>query len=189
MATENKQGFFARLADKLRESAEKAKENEEQRKAAAALEKQQQKEVTAYSETSDREYTLKPYFAECTCRDWQKKRSDAYGPFALCKHLVRHYMMHPDDAREDIQPFQSMLLDFAIADKGMPYMGEVHDYGDIEGMAYIFTGFADRLPWVNVYTQSTGEERLGYNFQTQRWAKDRQPSYAKELEILIEKAQ
>ena len=180
----HKAGFMERWRD----SVEKAKESEVQRKAAVALEKKRQKQVTAYSQTSDREYTLLPYFAECTCPDWHSKRRDAHGPFALCKHLVSHYVTYPDDTPEDIQPFRGMLLSFAIAEKGIPPMGKIGDYGEIEGRGYLFTGYADSLPWVNVYTDVTGDERYGYNIQEERWAKNEQPPHAKELEALIEAA-
>ena len=139
---------------------------------------------TVYSLASDKTYEIHPFLTVCSCPDWEKKRYDADGPFAVCKHLAGHYAHHQDDVPDDLKPYQKLIAYFGWEDKGIPYQGEVYEYGVIDDMAYLFTGYTDRLPWMNVYTDIGGTERYGVNYETGRWASGIDPSYA---DILLER--
>lgn len=142
---------------------------------AKEYEKKAQLTRTAYSTTSDKEYELRPFLTMCSCPDWEERRSDAEGPFAVCKHLANHYVCQPDEMPGSLLSYKSMFLSFSIEEKGMPPQGEVYGYGVIEGNAYLFTGYADSLPWVNVYTDYTGTQKFGVNIETGRWARGEEP--------------
>lgn len=132
-----------------------------------------------FSLTSDRTYEIRPYLSTCSCPDWESRRADADGPFAACKHLTGHYAHHQNEIPDDLIPYQKLLCYFGYEDKGIPPQGTVYGYGVIDGMAYLFTGYADSLPWVNVYIDITGTERYGFNIETGRWAKGEEPVHAK----------
>lgn len=138
---------------------------------------------TAYSRTSDKEYEIRPFLVSCTCPDWEERRSGADGPFAVCKHLASHYLCHEDEIPRHLLPYKDLLLSFSIEGKGIPPQGEIYGYGRAEDNAYLFTGYADRWPWVNVYTDFTCTKKFGVNLETGRWSHgDEPPGAARILE-------
>ena len=139
---------------------------------------------TAFSSTSDKEYEIRPFMVTCTCRDWEERRSDAEGPFAVCKHLANHYACQCDEIPESLLPYKNLFLSFSIEGKGIPPQGDVFGYGVVDGNAYLFTGYADSLPWVNVYTDY-GTEQFRFNITNGRWARDNAPQSAEQIAIQI----
>lgn len=134
--------------------------------------------TTVFSMTSDKEYELRPFLSICSCPDWKKMRSDADGPFAVCKHLANYYVCHEEKIPTHLLPYRCMFLSFSIAEKGMPKQGAVSGYGVIDDCAYIFTSHADNRIWVNVYTSYTGIQQFGVNIETDMWARGEEPPFA-----------
>lgn len=139
---------------------------------------------TIYSSNSDKEYEIHPFLIICSCPDWRSRRHDADGPFAVCKHLAGHYVSFPEEMPEELAPYRHLILYFSCEDKGLPHQGEICEHGVIDDMAYLFTGYADSLPWVNVYTDAGGTERYGVNYETGRWANGKEPPHA---DVLLER--
>lgn len=135
---------------------------------------------TVYSLTSDKEYEIRPFVARCSCPDWEERRMGASGPFRVCKHLSRHYALHQDDLPDELKRYADLIAHFGYEDKGVPPQGEFYMYGIEDDMAYLMTGYADSLPWVNIYTDFS-TERYGFNLETGRWAKGKEPPFAKKL--------
>lgn len=154
------------------------KEQAEQLAKEQELKKKMQITRTAYSHNSDREYEMHPFFSRCSCPDWEKKRCKADGPFAVCKHLANYYLGHKDEMPEELNPYIDFILYFSIEEKGLPPQGDVYGYGVIDDMAYIFTGYSNSLPWVNVYIDVTGTQRYGYNMDSGKWASGEEPFHA-----------
>lgn len=141
---------------------------------------------TAYSMTSDKEYELRPFLAQCSCPDWEERRVGAFGPFRICKHLSGHYALHKEELPDELKPYAALIANFGYEDKGVPPQGAFYGYGvtDDGGMAYLMTGYDDSLPWVDMYTDFS-TERYGFNLETGRWAKGKEPPFA---EMLAQKA-
>ncbi|MDL2275587.1 SWIM zinc finger family protein [Desulfosarcina sp. OttesenSCG-928-G10] len=138
-----------------------------------------------YSSDFERQYEVRPFLSICSCPDWDKRRYDAQGPFAVCKHLAEYYTRNPQDMPEDLKPYENLINYFYYDDKGLPPQGKAYGYGVIDDMAYLFTGHADRLPWVNVYTDISGTKTYGANIHTGKWARGDKPPHA---DLILEQA-
>lgn len=172
--------LFVTMAGSFRKTEAEHREQLEERERA----KKARVTHTVFSLTSDKTYEIHPYLSICSCPDWESRRVDAEGPFAVCKHLASHYADHQNEIPSNLIPYQKLLCYFGYEGKGIPPQGVIYGYGSIDGMAYLFTGYHDSLPWVNVYTEISGTERYGFNIETRRWARGEEPVHA---EVLAEK--
>lgn len=139
---------------------------------------------TAYSQNSDAAYTIWPYRIRCSCPDWEERRAGHAGPFAVCKHLAKHYTFNKEDMPESLKKYADLISLFACEGKGVPPEGTFGLFGHTEDMGYLATGYEDTLPWVNVYTDY-GPEQYGFNLESGRWAKDKEPSFAGQIAMHI----
>lgn len=102
----------------------------------------------------------------------------------MCKHLAHHYMLHKEDVPKSLTAYAGLVQQFAYDDKGVPPEGTFGLFGHTEDMGYLVTGYADTLPWVNVYTDY-GPEQYGFNLESGRWAKDKEPPFAEQITARI----